>query len=162
MNFLLRFDPYSKTGFAICRICKSSVHQSGSHYCQGCAYKKGSGPVTPWATRPPCLPGKLLLALVETHFFHIVFPRNLRHVWEESSGHQELQTDLCVVVDTRTTGDMSTMVSCGRQDRSHSVIPGFVFEMYHYLLLHLIYTWYWKWSIFGCNKVFVRIISVRL
>uniref|UniRef100_A0A674PHV1 Cysteine-rich PDZ-binding protein n=1 Tax=Takifugu rubripes TaxID=31033 RepID=A0A674PHV1_TAKRU len=30
-----------KTGFAICRICKSSVHQSGSHYCQGCAYKKG-------------------------------------------------------------------------------------------------------------------------
>ncbi|XP_059386918.1 cysteine-rich PDZ-binding protein isoform X3 [Carassius carassius] len=23
------------------RICKSSVHQSGSHYCQGCAYKKG-------------------------------------------------------------------------------------------------------------------------
>ncbi|KAM3859867.1 cysteine-rich PDZ-binding protein [Diretmus argenteus] len=36
-----RFDPYSKTGFAICRICKSSVHQSGSHYCQGCAYKKG-------------------------------------------------------------------------------------------------------------------------
>ncbi|KAG7259779.1 hypothetical protein CRUP_021664 [Coryphaenoides rupestris] len=37
----LGFDPYSKTGFAICRICKSSVHQSGSHYCQGCAYKKG-------------------------------------------------------------------------------------------------------------------------
>lgn len=36
-----RFDPYGKTGFAICRICKSSVHQSGSHYCQGCAYKKG-------------------------------------------------------------------------------------------------------------------------
>ncbi|KAG7228078.1 hypothetical protein INR49_005700, partial [Caranx melampygus] len=36
-----RFDPYSKTGFATCRICKSSVHQSGSHYCQGCAYKKG-------------------------------------------------------------------------------------------------------------------------
>ncbi|KAJ7987771.1 hypothetical protein DPEC_G00329960 [Dallia pectoralis] len=39
-----RFDPYGKpgkTGFGICRICKSSVHQSGSHYCQGCAYKKG-------------------------------------------------------------------------------------------------------------------------
>uniref|UniRef100_A0A668UKE8 Cysteine-rich PDZ-binding protein n=1 Tax=Oreochromis aureus TaxID=47969 RepID=A0A668UKE8_OREAU len=36
-----RFDPYSKSGFAICRICKSSVHQAGSHYCQGCAYKKG-------------------------------------------------------------------------------------------------------------------------
>ncbi|XP_063749933.1 cysteine-rich PDZ-binding protein isoform X1 [Eleginops maclovinus] len=36
-----RFDPYSKTGFATCRICRSSVHQSGSHYCQGCAYKKG-------------------------------------------------------------------------------------------------------------------------
>ncbi|KAI4807235.1 hypothetical protein KUCAC02_027057 [Chaenocephalus aceratus] len=36
-----RFDPYSKTGFATCRICRSSVHQHGSHYCQGCAYKKG-------------------------------------------------------------------------------------------------------------------------
>uniref|UniRef100_A0A8C1Y3K9 Cysteine-rich PDZ-binding protein n=1 Tax=Cyprinus carpio TaxID=7962 RepID=A0A8C1Y3K9_CYPCA len=36
-----RFDPYGKSGFNICRICKSSVHQSGSHYCQGCAYKKG-------------------------------------------------------------------------------------------------------------------------
>ncbi|XP_019964370.1 cysteine-rich PDZ-binding protein [Paralichthys olivaceus] len=36
-----RFDPYSKGGFTTCRICKSSVHQSGSHYCQGCAYKKG-------------------------------------------------------------------------------------------------------------------------
>ncbi|XP_077138534.1 cysteine-rich PDZ-binding protein isoform X2 [Ranitomeya variabilis] len=36
-----RFDPYGKNRFAICRICKSSVHQPGSHYCQGCAYKKG-------------------------------------------------------------------------------------------------------------------------
>lgn len=41
MLLLYRFDPYSKSGFAICRICKSSVHQAGSHYCQGCAYKKG-------------------------------------------------------------------------------------------------------------------------
>lgn len=39
--FFIRFDPYGKSTFAICRICKSSVHQSGSHYCQGCAYKKG-------------------------------------------------------------------------------------------------------------------------
>uniref|UniRef100_A0A8C3CTT4 Cysteine-rich PDZ-binding protein n=1 Tax=Cairina moschata TaxID=8855 RepID=A0A8C3CTT4_CAIMO len=38
-----RFDPYGKNKFAICRICKSSVHQPGSHYCQGCAYKKVSG-----------------------------------------------------------------------------------------------------------------------
>ncbi|XP_064174117.1 cysteine-rich PDZ-binding protein isoform X1 [Anguilla rostrata] len=36
-----RFDPYGKSRFATCRICKSSVHQSGSNYCQGCAYKKG-------------------------------------------------------------------------------------------------------------------------
>ncbi|KAK9412092.1 cysteine-rich PDZ-binding protein [Crotalus adamanteus] len=36
-----RFNPYGKNKFAICRICKSSVHQPGSHYCQGCAYKKG-------------------------------------------------------------------------------------------------------------------------
>ncbi|XP_062603144.1 cysteine-rich PDZ-binding protein-like, partial [Saccostrea cucullata] len=34
-----RFSPYQT--FAKCRICKSSVHQAGSHYCQGCAYKKG-------------------------------------------------------------------------------------------------------------------------
>lgn len=35
-----RYNPYSKS-FEKCRICKSSVHQAGSHYCQGCAYKKG-------------------------------------------------------------------------------------------------------------------------
>ncbi|KAK2163251.1 hypothetical protein LSH36_83g04095 [Paralvinella palmiformis] len=35
-----RYSPYSST-FEKCRICKSSVHQKGSHYCQGCAYKKG-------------------------------------------------------------------------------------------------------------------------
>ncbi|XP_041354014.1 cysteine-rich PDZ-binding protein-like [Gigantopelta aegis] len=35
-----RYNPYS-TSFGKCRICKSSVHQVGSHYCQGCAYKKG-------------------------------------------------------------------------------------------------------------------------
>ncbi|CAG0881222.1 unnamed protein product [Cyprideis torosa] len=35
-----RFSPYSQA-FAKCRICGQKVHQSGSHYCQGCAYKKG-------------------------------------------------------------------------------------------------------------------------
>uniref|UniRef100_A0A8C2QES4 Cysteine-rich PDZ-binding protein n=1 Tax=Cricetulus griseus TaxID=10029 RepID=A0A8C2QES4_CRIGR len=35
------FDPYGKNKFSACRICKSSEHQPGSHYCQGCAYKKG-------------------------------------------------------------------------------------------------------------------------
>ncbi|XP_013390429.1 cysteine-rich PDZ-binding protein [Lingula anatina] len=35
-----RFNPYTST-FAKCRICKQSVHQAGSHYCQGCAYKLG-------------------------------------------------------------------------------------------------------------------------
>lgn len=34
-----RFAPYE--GFEKCKICKSVVHQKGSHYCQGCAYKKG-------------------------------------------------------------------------------------------------------------------------
>ena len=34
-----RTAPYSK--YAKCRICRSSVHQAGSNYCQGCAYKKG-------------------------------------------------------------------------------------------------------------------------
>ncbi|XP_011791409.1 PREDICTED: cysteine-rich PDZ-binding protein [Colobus angolensis palliatus] len=38
-----RFDPYGKNKFSTCRICKSSVHQPGSHYCQGCAYKKAQG-----------------------------------------------------------------------------------------------------------------------
>jgi len=37
-----RFSPYGQPSqFQKCRICKSSVHQKGSHYCQGCAYKKG-------------------------------------------------------------------------------------------------------------------------
>uniref|UniRef100_A0A2K6P3R4 Cysteine-rich PDZ-binding protein n=1 Tax=Rhinopithecus roxellana TaxID=61622 RepID=A0A2K6P3R4_RHIRO len=38
-----RFDPYGKNKFSTCRICgkNNSVHQPGSHYCQGCAYKKG-------------------------------------------------------------------------------------------------------------------------
>ncbi|XP_015773808.1 PREDICTED: cysteine-rich PDZ-binding protein-like [Acropora digitifera] len=34
-----RFNPYST--FNKCRICKQIVHQPHSHYCQGCAYKKG-------------------------------------------------------------------------------------------------------------------------
>uniref|UniRef100_T1GFK2 Cysteine-rich PDZ-binding protein n=1 Tax=Megaselia scalaris TaxID=36166 RepID=T1GFK2_MEGSC len=29
------------TSFKPCRICRSKVHQAGSHYCQSCAYKKG-------------------------------------------------------------------------------------------------------------------------
>ncbi|XP_030354619.1 cysteine-rich PDZ-binding protein isoform X3 [Strigops habroptila] len=53
-----RFDPYGKNKFAICRICKSSVHQPGSHYCQGCAYKKGSHPSAPNTTQA-FVPGKL-------------------------------------------------------------------------------------------------------
>ncbi|ORX88015.1 cysteine-rich PDZ-binding protein-like protein [Anaeromyces robustus] len=32
-----KFAPYENK----CRICKSRVHQEGSHYCQSCAYKKG-------------------------------------------------------------------------------------------------------------------------
>ncbi|XP_071962308.1 cysteine-rich PDZ-binding protein-like [Antedon mediterranea] len=35
-----KYSPYNKS-FVKCRICKQSVHQVGSHYCQGCAYKKG-------------------------------------------------------------------------------------------------------------------------
>lgn len=35
-----RYNPYTAS-FSKCKICKSSVHQPGSHYCQGCAYKKG-------------------------------------------------------------------------------------------------------------------------
>lgn len=31
---IYRYSPYSKE-FEKCRICKSSVHQKGSHYCQG-------------------------------------------------------------------------------------------------------------------------------
>ncbi|TPX68893.1 hypothetical protein SpCBS45565_g02788 [Spizellomyces sp. 'palustris'] len=32
-----KFMPYESK----CRVCKSRVHQAGSHYCQGCAYKNG-------------------------------------------------------------------------------------------------------------------------
>jgi hypothetical protein len=35
-----RFNPY-KDNFEKCRICRTKVHQVGSHYCQECAYKKG-------------------------------------------------------------------------------------------------------------------------
>lgn len=35
-----RFTPYQST-FATCKICRTKVHQVGSHYCQDCAYKKG-------------------------------------------------------------------------------------------------------------------------
>ena len=35
-----RFNPYTSK-FEKCRICKTVVHQAGSYYCQGCAYKKG-------------------------------------------------------------------------------------------------------------------------
>ncbi|KAI9141351.1 cysteine-rich PDZ-binding protein-like protein [Paraphysoderma sedebokerense] len=32
-----RFNPYSSK----CKICKQTVHQQGSNYCQSCAYKEG-------------------------------------------------------------------------------------------------------------------------
>ncbi|XP_064091328.1 cysteine-rich PDZ-binding protein [Macrobrachium rosenbergii] len=35
-----RFNPYT-TKFVECRICRTKVHQAGSNFCQGCAYKKG-------------------------------------------------------------------------------------------------------------------------
>ncbi len=35
-----RYSPYAPS-FKKCGICKSVVHQAGSHYCQQCAYKKG-------------------------------------------------------------------------------------------------------------------------
>ncbi|ETE67579.1 Cysteine-rich PDZ-binding protein, partial [Ophiophagus hannah] len=54
-----RFDPYGKNKFAICRICKSSVHQPGSHYCQGCAYKKGIESKTVSWLEPYAHPPKL-------------------------------------------------------------------------------------------------------
>ncbi|KHN78785.1 Cysteine-rich PDZ-binding protein [Toxocara canis] len=34
-----RFQPYVQE-FRRCRICKTKVHQVGSHYCQQCAYQK--------------------------------------------------------------------------------------------------------------------------
>ncbi|XP_033116682.1 cysteine-rich PDZ-binding protein-like, partial [Anneissia japonica] len=44
-----KYSPYSKS-FVKCHICKQSVHQVGSHYCQGCAYKKGMSKVIIWCT----------------------------------------------------------------------------------------------------------------
>uniref|UniRef100_A0A8C9P6E7 Cysteine-rich PDZ-binding protein n=1 Tax=Spermophilus dauricus TaxID=99837 RepID=A0A8C9P6E7_SPEDA len=35
-----RFDPYGKNKFSPYRLCKNSVHQPGSHYCQDCTCKK--------------------------------------------------------------------------------------------------------------------------
>uniref|UniRef100_A0A9J8ADL0 Cysteine-rich PDZ-binding protein n=2 Tax=Cyprinus carpio TaxID=7962 RepID=A0A9J8ADL0_CYPCA len=76
-----RFDPYGKSGFSTCRICKSSVHQSGSHYCQGCAYKKGE------THSEGCFDALLFPSHIYMFssplFFY--FCRNLCHVWEEGS-----------------------------------------------------------------------------
>lgn len=85
-----RFDPYGKSGFATCRICKSSVHQSGSHYCQGCAYKKGE---TASAEMRFCFRHTSICS----HHPLFLLCRNLCHVWEEGSWHQELQTDLSLI-----------------------------------------------------------------
>jgi cysteine-rich PDZ-binding protein len=35
-----RFSPYTSK-FEKCKICKQTVHQAESHYCQSCAYKLG-------------------------------------------------------------------------------------------------------------------------
>jgi len=35
-----RFSPYT-TKFVKCKICKATVHQPGSTYCQSCSYKLG-------------------------------------------------------------------------------------------------------------------------
>uniref|UniRef100_A0A8C4L342 Cysteine-rich PDZ-binding protein n=1 Tax=Equus asinus TaxID=9793 RepID=A0A8C4L342_EQUAS len=35
-----KVNPYGKKKSSTCRICESSLHQLGSHYCQGCAHKK--------------------------------------------------------------------------------------------------------------------------
>ncbi|CAH4037541.1 unnamed protein product [Pieris brassicae] len=35
-----RYNPYTSK-FHECKICRTKVHQVGSHYCQACAYKKG-------------------------------------------------------------------------------------------------------------------------
>lgn len=40
-NFLFLFSEFYCGFFRCCRICRSKVHQVGSHYCQACAYKKG-------------------------------------------------------------------------------------------------------------------------
>ena len=37
---LFRFNPYER--FNKCGICKQTVHQKHSHYCQQCAYKNGA------------------------------------------------------------------------------------------------------------------------
>ncbi|KRY75640.1 Cysteine-rich PDZ-binding protein, partial [Trichinella pseudospiralis] len=36
-----RYVPHKNDQFNRCRICRSVVHQPGSHYCQSCAYQKG-------------------------------------------------------------------------------------------------------------------------
>lgn len=73
IHFRHRFDPYSKSGFAICRICKSSVHQAGSHYCQGCAYKKG--------TKSHCT---AYYCMCPYWFIRCLVPHHLRYVFLQS------------------------------------------------------------------------------
>lgn len=65
-------------------------------------------PDSTW-TRADC-EGRFNVSKILT--FQFVLCRNLCNVWEESSGHQELQTNICVMVDTRTAGDVQNCLLC--------------------------------------------------
>lgn len=185
MALLLRFDPYGKTGFAICRICKSSVHQSGSHYCQGCAYKKGTGAVTLWAAvfnrKNAAVSGRNMIS----PSFHFK-PPGLSRSFDvlETFQHCVFQESApCVgrrFWTPRTTN--RPLCSGGHKDDWRHVQCGLLCEMgqelhgYHLICVSdltacfkcIIISSYicsicdiWSDLFFECNKVFVRIISAE-
>ena len=87
-----RFTPYEK--FEKCKICKVTVHQVGSNYCQPCAYKIGKK-IFPWKTGIMHYGVSLLeifdwlIGLLE---LSTLLCRNLRNVRQKDVGNQELQT----------------------------------------------------------------------
>lgn len=89
------------------RICKQKVHQSGSHYCQACAYKKGICAmcgkkmldtknyrqsstwllISVWGTLQGCLIYIRIPSLCREcwgKWFHIISDFNVKWVWNES------------------------------------------------------------------------------
>ena len=71
-----RYDP--KAVMRKCRICATKLHQQGSYYCQGCAYKKG------WRS--------YFINYEDIFLNNHFFCRNLCDVREENPGNQKLSS----------------------------------------------------------------------
>lgn len=123
MHLPRRFDPYSKTGFATCRICKSSVHQAGSHYCQGCAYKKGNDDLMLWERTTIWLKVSVQYICSYTVCFDSMAEKascRHHHCWHQSTLSLILTSGICAmcgkkVLDTKNYKQTSVWCSATRK-----------------------------------------------